>query len=133
MFLMTGVPLCVLYHTQNPFCVLFYFSLLDFSCIYFNDRLCAWALFLYLGLFSLVLCKGNSQGHYQETTCALAGVAQWTERRLVKQGVASSIPSQGTCLGCRPGPQEGAHERQPHIDVSLPLFLPPFPSLKINK
>ena len=23
--------------------------------------------------------------------------------------------------------------RQPHIDVSLPLFLPPFPSLKINK
>ena len=31
------------------------------------------------------------------------------------------------------GPQYGAHERQQHIDVSLPLFLPPFPSLKINK
>ena len=39
----------------------------------------------------------------------------------------------GTCLGCRPGPQWGAYERQPHNDVSLSLFLPPFPSLKINK
>ena len=46
-----------------------------------------------------------------------------------KQKVASSIPSQGTCLGCRPGPQWGMCKRQPHIDVSLPLFLPPFPSL----
>ena len=27
----------------------------------------------------------------------------------------------------------GGHEKQPHIDVSLPLFLLPFPSLKINK
>ena len=27
----------------------------------------------------------------------------------------------------------GVHERQPCIDVSLPLLLPPFPSLKINK
>ena len=33
------------------------------------------------------------------------------------------------------GPQEGEHERQPHTDVSLPLFLPPFPFLflKISK
>ena len=30
-------------------------------------------------------------------------------------------------------PSGGAHKRQPHIDVSLPLFLPPFPSLTINK
>ena len=49
------------------------------------------------------------------------------------QRVSSSIPSQGTCLGCKPGSQCGAWERQPHIDVSLPLFLLPFPSLKINK
>ena len=27
-------------------------------------------------------------------------------------------------------PGQGMWERQPHIDVSLPLFLPPFPSLK---
>ena len=60
---------------------------------------------------------------------ALAGVAQWIERQPVNQRVTGSIPSQGTCLGCRPGPQWGARERQPHIDVSLPLFLPPFPSL----
>ena len=38
-------------------------------------------------------------------------------------------PSQGTCLGCGPGPQQEAHERHTHIDISLPLFLPPFPFL----
>ena len=64
---------------------------------------------------------------------ALAGVAQWTECGPAKQRVAGSIPSQGTCVGCEPGPQEGACERQLHIDVSLPLFLPPFACLKINK
>ena len=51
----------------------------------------------------------------------------------VKPKVTGLIPSQGTCLGCQPGPWWEAHKRQPHIDVSLPLFLPPFPSLKINK
>ena len=65
---------------------------------------------------------------------ALAGVAQWIGCRPVNQTVAGSIPSQGTCLGCRPCPQEGAHERQPHIGVSLPVFSPSLPiSLKINK
>ena len=60
---------------------------------------------------------------------ALAGVTQWIECQLVKQEVIGSILSQGTCLGCRPGPQQGVCKRQPHIEVSLPLFLPPFPSL----
>ena len=59
---------------------------------------------------------------------ALAGVAQWIEHWLANQRV-TSIPSQGTCLGCRPGRLWGVHKRQPHIDVSLPLFLPPSPSL----
>ena len=36
---------------------------------------------------------------------ALSGMAQWIEHRAVKQRVAGSIPSQGTCRGCRPGPQ----------------------------
>ena len=36
---------------------------------------------------------------------ALGGVAQWIEHRLANQRVAGLIPSQGTCLGCRPGPQ----------------------------
>ena len=57
---------------------------------------------------------------------ALAGVAQWIECRPANQRVASSIPSQGTCLGCGPGPQWRPCKRQPHTDVSLPLFLPPF-------
>ena len=56
---------------------------------------------------------------------ALAGVAQWIERRPANQRVASSIPSQGTCLGCGPSAQLGACEMQQHIDVSLPLLLPP--------
>ena len=60
---------------------------------------------------------------------ALAGAAQWIEHQPANQRFASSIPSQGTCLGCRPGSQYGACERQPHIDVSLPLFLLPFPTL----
>ena len=49
---------------------------------------------------------------------ALAGVAQWIECRPSNQRVASSVSSQGTCLGFRPGPQLGACER--HLNVSLP-------------
>ena len=65
-------------------------------------------------------------------TLALVGVAQWTECQTVNQRVAVSIPSQGTCLGFGPGPQSGAHERQPHIDVSLPLS-PSLPFFLKNK
>ena len=62
---------------------------------------------------------------------APAGVAQWIECWPVNQGVMGYIPSQGTCLSCWPDPQLGVHERQPHIDVSLPLplFLLPFTSV----
>ena len=60
---------------------------------------------------------------------ALAGVAQWIEHWPANQRVTGSIPSQGTCLGCGPGPLCGVHEKQPHIDVSLILFLSPFPSV----
>ena len=38
-------------------------------------------------------------------TFALAGVAQWIEHWPAKQRVAGSTPSEGTFLGCRPGPQ----------------------------
>ena len=61
----------------------------------------------------------------------LAGIAQWIEHQPVNQRVTGLILSQGTYLGCRPCPQWGVHERQPHIDVSLPLS-PSF-SLKIKK
>ena len=55
---------------------------------------------------------------------SLAGVAQWFECRPVKQGVTGSIPSQGTCLGCGPGPQWGVREGLSHTDVSSRLSLP---------
>ena len=59
----------------------------------------------------------------------LADVAQKIECQPANQKVAGLIPSQGTGLGCRPGLHWETCERQPHIDVSLPLFLPPFPCL----
>ena len=43
---------------------------------------------------------------------ALAGVAECIERPPANQKVAGWIPTQGTCLGCEPGPQLGACERQ---------------------
>ena len=61
---------------------------------------------------------------YKNTMVALAAVAQWIEHWSAKQRVASSIPSQGPWLGCRPGPQLGAHERQPYIDAYLSFSLP---------
>ena len=60
---------------------------------------------------------------------ALAGVVHWIEHQPANQRVAGLTPSQGMCLGCGPGPQSGAHKGQPPIDVSLPLFLPLFPSV----
>ena len=59
-----------------------------------------------------------------------------TECQLENQKVSGSVPSQSTHLGCWPGSQSGACERQP-IDVSLahqcfsPSLSPSFPlSLK---
>ena len=60
---------------------------------------------------------------------ALSGVAQWTECWPINQKVTGLIPGQGTCLGCRPGPQLRVCKRQ-LVDVSLPLFLPSFPLSK---
>ena len=60
---------------------------------------------------------------------ALAGVAKWIDHLPANQRAAGLIPSQGTCCSCRPGPQQGALEKQLHI-VSLLLFLPPFPLSK---
>ena len=67
----------------------------------------------------------------QKGVNALVSVAQWIECWPANQRVTSLIPSliPSTCLGCGPGPQWGVCKRQPHIDVSLPFFLPPFSSL----
>ena len=48
---------------------------------------------------------GGRSGDFKRKSTALAGVAQWTECRPANQRVTGSIPSQGTCLGCGPGPQ----------------------------
>ena len=68
-------------------------------------------------------------GTRNSTRWCTAGVALWIECWPMNQKVASSIPSQGTWLYYRTGPQLGVCERQSHIAVSLPLFLPPFLSL----
>ena len=66
---------------------------------------------------------------------ALAGVAQWIGYWLASWKVAGSIPSQGTCLGCGPGPQLGPVRGNrsmylSHIAVSL-FSLPSL--LNVNK
>lgn len=80
----------------------------------------------------MVECEVNpllGGAHSSETMSpALAGGAPCTKRQPVSQRVSTSVPDQGTCPGCGPGPQGGACERQP-TDVCLPLRLPPLPSL----
>ena len=60
---------------------------------YILTKICAWVFIV----SSFVTVK----------TGALADVAQWIEYEPENQRVAGSIPSQGTCLGCRPGPSVG--------------------------
>ena len=56
------------------------------------------------GFYSLVFLN-----YLLKSLVALVGVAQWIECQPSNQKVTGSIPSQGACLGCCPGPQEGAH------------------------
>ena len=62
---------------------------------------------------------------------ALANVAQLGEHCPINQKAMGSIPGQGTCPGW------DACWRQlidvSHIDISLPLFIPPFTLSGINK
>ena len=59
---------------------------------------------------------------YTHTHMALAGMAHWIKHQPANQSVAGSIPSQGTPLGCRLGPQVGECER-PSTLMFLSLFL----------
>ena len=64
----------------------------------------------------------------------LTSVAQLIGCQPVKWKVAGSIPIQGTCLGCGQVPGWGSVTGSQlmflsQIDVFLPLFLPPSPSL----
>ena len=59
----------------------------------------------------------------------LASVALWVECWPENQGVAGLIPSQGTCLGCGPGPQLTG--KPINVSFTHPCFSPsllPFPS-----
>ena len=73
---------------------------------------------------------GTSVNIYKKEETALAGAAQWMERWPANQRVASLIPSQGTCLACRPGPQLGGHARGNHtlMFLSFSFSLPPLVS-----
>ena len=80
--------------------------------------------------------KGSIKNHKSILTC----VAQLVEHCPTKQKVPGSIPSQSTCLGCRPVPIWGVCARGNQIDVSLThwCFFPSASpslalSLKINK
>ena len=70
--------------------------------------------------------------YVRSVSSALAGVPQWIEGWPVNRRVVSLIPSQGTCLGCGPGPQQLIHVSLTHGCFS-PSLSPPLPlSLKIN-
>ena len=79
--------------------------------------------------------RGGQSEVGQNEAPALAGVAQWIEHGPANQWVAGLIPSHCTHLGCGPGPQGWGWgvKGNPYIDVSLPFFLPPFPSLSKSK
>ena len=88
---------------------------------------------IFLSHIGISVCLSSSLLHSLKSVSALAGMAQWTECGPVNQRVACSIPSQGTRLGCGPGPRLVVVNGSllmylSHIDVSLLLFLPPFPS-----
>ena len=59
----------------------------------------------------------------------MASVAQCIERWPADQKVASSIPSHGTCLGCRLGPQLRHVKGNQLMFLLHALSLPPFPNL----
>ena len=63
---------------------------------------------------------------------SLCGVAQWIEHWPENQRVASSIPNQGTCLGCGPGPLWWGHVRGNHTLMFLSISPYISLSLKIN-
>ena len=70
--------------------------------------------------------------HLKIFNCSLAGVAQWIEHQTANWKAASSIPGQGTCLGCGPGPSGGCMGGNCML-MFLSLFLPLSLPLKMNK
>ena len=70
---------------------------------------------------------------YKNISLALTSVAQLVGPHPANWKVAGLIPSQGTCLGCRPGPQLGHVQKVGDRCFSITLlFLSLLLSLKIN-
>ena len=67
--------------------------------------------------YTVVICFHDTKKWYLSPGWSTSVDWAWA----ANQRVAGLIPSQGTWLGCRPGPPYGVHKRQPHIDISLPL------------
>ena len=61
--------------------------------------------FVNLIIFVQILISYLSIYSLKSTILSLAGVTQWIEQQSENQRVTGSIPSQGTCLHCQPGPQ----------------------------
>ena len=59
-------------------------------------------------------------------------MAQLVGDSSIKRKVVGSVPSQAYVWVVGLGPGRGEYQRQP-FDVSVPVFLPPYLSLKINK
>ena len=76
------------------------------------------------------LPEGRGEDWMKDGEGALASVTQWIEHGPENQRVAGSIPSQGTCLGCRPGPPQGTCKRQLHIEFLFLSFSFPAPFSK---
>ena len=79
----------------------------------------------------------QSSGHPEDLTIALAGVAPWAGHHRCKANVSGLIPSQGTRLGCRFGPQSGrvgatADQCSPRTSMFLSLPFSPTSLLSIN-
>ena len=77
--------------------------------------------------------RGMNYFYIKGESLALAGIAQWIEHRPVNQRVPGSIPSQGTCLGCRATSSlEGWWKATTHWCFSPSFSLSLTQSLKIN-
>ena len=65
---------------------------------------------------------------------ALDAMASWLGASLWTNGLPFWIPGRAHAwVAARSGPQWGTCERQPHVYVSLPFFLSPFPLSKNKK
>ena len=97
--------------------------------IHLYNLLISFKIYRYLISFGIALIISEDLRNVLKLSSgALAGVAQWIELWSENQRVIGSIPSQGTCLGCRTGSLVwGAQEATTHRYFSPSLS----PSLRL--